>query len=419
MADLQKIIDDLSKLTVLEAADLAKKLKEKWSSPPASPLLFERRERTRTEPLQRGEGLFEFYDRSASPGYDEFRAVVNGWLAQMPADAANDLISRMRYGGDREFGASLAELSLHAFILGSGCNAIPHPEVPGTTNRPDYLVTDQASTRLAYLEVTTVNPSHKQEAEKNRENPVYNAIDAAKIPAGMKLGYRLVHTGKNSPALKPLVAEVERWAPDNAEAAKAKHVSKTFAAGEWLIELDLYAVDGNGDSGAHAIDVMDMGGGIVEPQEELCDALYKKTLKYGAIDIPYLIAVADGKDQIFGKNSVNRALTQTVFGDEIAHGGTGYVTHAKNGFWHGSEGPRNQHVSGVLLLPQTGLWKLREENWQPALAVNPWPERPLPDALRLMKRFEADNGRWVVREGKQFADIVGLPNPWPPSEPGK
>ena len=30
MADLQKIIDDLSSLTVLEAADLAKALEEKW-----------------------------------------------------------------------------------------------------------------------------------------------------------------------------------------------------------------------------------------------------------------------------------------------------------------------------------------------------------------------------------------------------
>jgi Ribosomal protein L7/L12 dimerisation domain len=32
MADLQKIIDDLSKLTVLEAADLAKRLEEKWEN---------------------------------------------------------------------------------------------------------------------------------------------------------------------------------------------------------------------------------------------------------------------------------------------------------------------------------------------------------------------------------------------------
>ena len=30
MADLQKIVDDLSKLTVLDAADLAKLLEEKW-----------------------------------------------------------------------------------------------------------------------------------------------------------------------------------------------------------------------------------------------------------------------------------------------------------------------------------------------------------------------------------------------------
>ena len=30
MADLQRIVDDLSKLTVLEAADLAKLLEEKW-----------------------------------------------------------------------------------------------------------------------------------------------------------------------------------------------------------------------------------------------------------------------------------------------------------------------------------------------------------------------------------------------------
>jgi hypothetical protein len=87
MTDLQRIVDSLSKLTLLEAADLSKMLKEKWNGPPPLAVLFEKRERTRIEGLQRGEGLFEFYDRCAARGYDEFRAVVNGWLAQMPADA--------------------------------------------------------------------------------------------------------------------------------------------------------------------------------------------------------------------------------------------------------------------------------------------------------------------------------------------
>jgi large subunit ribosomal protein L7/L12 len=38
MADLQKIVEDLSKLTVLEAADLAKMLEEKWGVSAAAPV---------------------------------------------------------------------------------------------------------------------------------------------------------------------------------------------------------------------------------------------------------------------------------------------------------------------------------------------------------------------------------------------
>jgi|TARA_B100000405_G_C16320485_1_gene276309 large subunit ribosomal protein L7/L12 len=38
MSDLNKIIDDLSKLTVVEAADLSKKLEEKWGVTAAAPV---------------------------------------------------------------------------------------------------------------------------------------------------------------------------------------------------------------------------------------------------------------------------------------------------------------------------------------------------------------------------------------------
>ncbi len=39
MTDLAKIVDDLSKLTVLEAADLAKMLEEKWGVSAAAPVV--------------------------------------------------------------------------------------------------------------------------------------------------------------------------------------------------------------------------------------------------------------------------------------------------------------------------------------------------------------------------------------------
>ena len=38
MADLSKIVDELSKLTVVEAADLSKKLEEKWGVSAAAPV---------------------------------------------------------------------------------------------------------------------------------------------------------------------------------------------------------------------------------------------------------------------------------------------------------------------------------------------------------------------------------------------
>ena len=127
MADLQKIVDDLSELSVVEAADLSKMLKEKWSgagsgSRPA--MLFEDRKRTRMEPLRRDESLFQFYDNCARSGYDEFRSMVNGWLAEMPETERGELITRMQNGGDREFGTALCELAVHAFLLRSGCKAL-------------------------------------------------------------------------------------------------------------------------------------------------------------------------------------------------------------------------------------------------------------------------------------------------------
>ena len=37
MADLAKLVDELSALTVMEAADLSKMLEEKWAFPPLLP----------------------------------------------------------------------------------------------------------------------------------------------------------------------------------------------------------------------------------------------------------------------------------------------------------------------------------------------------------------------------------------------
>jgi hypothetical protein len=89
--------------------------------------------------------------------------------------------------------------------------------------------------------------------------------------------------------------------------------------------------------------------------------------------------------------------------------GSAHQTFARNGFWHGAAGARNRHVSAVALLPDTELWKLRNENRQPILAVNPWARHRLPDALRTLPRFEPDNDLWVFRDGERAIADIGRP----------
>ncbi len=94
MADLQKIVDELSGLTVLEAAELAKLLEEKWgvsaaapvammaAAAPASPPPPSRRRRSSTSswpPLARKRSMSsKRYGRSPGLGLKEAKDLVEG-----------------------------------------------------------------------------------------------------------------------------------------------------------------------------------------------------------------------------------------------------------------------------------------------------------------------------------------------------
>jgi hypothetical protein len=267
------------------------------------------------------------------------------------------------------------------------------------------------------VEVTTVNRADEEESELNREAKIYNAIDMIKLPAGCLLGYDLVQAGLDSPALKPLMNSIESWARENSDRARSEEVVRRFTAGGWIIELELFS-GGDGVSEATGIGVAGMRGGLIAPHKDIRAALDRKSRWYGAMTAPYVIVVADAKNQLFGKEGVKDALTEAVFGDErtVFSGGQARRNHAKNGFWIGPTGVRNQHVSAVLLMPDAGIWKLRDKKWQPLLAINPWSNYPPPNVIKSLTRLEAEDQKWILRSGKSFGDILGFPMIWPPAD---
>ena len=398
---------------------LKKKLGSEVVQSPKEPesreVLFRDRRRSRTTALRPRESLFSFYDAMDGTAYDILRSKLNLWLSELPLEHRSELISRMQKAGNRAFGGALCELTIHALLVRLGYALSPHPTVPGSSYHPDYAVVDKRGKTQAYIEVTTVNRRDDEEGELGREAPIYNAIDGAKLPSGCWLSYSLIRAGSKSPPLSPLVKAIEEWAGRSRGKELGVQATRRFTADDWIVELELFASN-NATQNTDAIGVAMAGGGWIAPHKDLREAILRKSSRYGALNAPYIVVVGDGKEQVFGEGHAKRVITEAVFGDEIISfiGNISRAGRKHNGVWLGAHGPQNQHLTAVLLLPRTGLWHLREKNWQPILAINPWTSNPIPAGLKRLNYLEVRDDQWVQRDAESFADILELPNPWPP-----
>lgn len=66
------------------------------------------------------------------------------------------------------------------------------------------------------------------------------------------------------------------------------------------MELELFS-GAEAASATGAIGLASMRGGLISPHQDIRAALYRKSRGYGEMKAPYIIAVADAKDQMFGK----------------------------------------------------------------------------------------------------------------------
>jgi hypothetical protein len=86
--------------------------------------------------------------------------------------------------------------------------------------------------------------------------------------------------------------------------------------------------------------------------------------------LPYLIVVADCKEELQGGRIGNAAL-EAMFGTIVTDvwkdkNGTFVMKDRRtaDGYWGTPDAPKHRDVSGILILPKPHLWDLRNERWQ-------------------------------------------------------
>jgi hypothetical protein len=389
--------------------------------------IFTEKEQSDDRPLMRGEDLFAFYDRCPRRPFEVFRQLLNAWVAEMPDDAAAEVIARMRKGEDLGFATGLCEVILHRALSQLGFSLRVHPELAGTSNRLDFAICRDGR-RMAYLEATTMNPPDAHKPRGRREGAIFETLNAATLPDDVRLIYEVLSYGKASPSLKKIKQCVELWARENAAfARKGQPVNKELEIGDWRFRLGLRAGFKPRPGGRRIAMYGTLNGRMVgapPSNEGLGKALNEKATKYGdELDLPYVVAVFDRTDSLaYFTGEFPRCVAEVLFGTErtqaITSSGHVDIREARCGDgWFGHPAaPRRRNVSAVLVFPRAEPWHLAEPCGQPLLVKNPRATRPLPPDILPTNEFVIDEREARVVNGRSMSSILGLPDPWPPPE---
>jgi hypothetical protein len=205
--------------------------------------------------------------------------------------------------------------------------------------------------------------------------------------------------GSRNVSTKALVAAVEKWANENASTPAGVRLEKTFEVADWSFRISLFKWS-SAASDPRSIAIHSEGARFIGPAQEIRDALAAKSRRYGRMDFPYLVVVADCKREIGAKN--DRSLFEALFGDAVyqwKENGEAIPARARNGFWGHPNGPNNINVSAVLLISNPDLWTIGSTDFEPLLALNPWAEFPLPPEFLPLNRLRAKRRTLVVRKG--------------------
>lgn len=124
--------------------------------------LFEDKIRNDNSIAKLGENVYMFYDTNSQPKIENLRNLLNDWFDNYPEEYKNDLLNNFK----NNFYDFFYELFIHELFYKLGYTLIPHPLLPNTEKKPDFLAIKE--NEKFYIEATTV--SYLSDIEQKKEN---------------------------------------------------------------------------------------------------------------------------------------------------------------------------------------------------------------------------------------------------------
>lgn len=150
---------------------------------------------------------FAFLNRTGSVFFEPVREMFEMWVAALPFEHRASVIGQLRSGEDGKLESAFWELYLHQVVTGSGHEVEIHPNIPGTSKQPDFLVHADVP---FYLEAVVVSARPERKARDRRLAQVQAILDEARV-AGWSLSFDWYLIGPDPVKSTKLRDRLMRW----------------------------------------------------------------------------------------------------------------------------------------------------------------------------------------------------------------
>ena len=378
--------------------------------------LFDDIKRTDASPRQINEPFFTYLNRSAHREATEIRARLESWFRRFPVEAHDDVRGRFYAEDDRDHRGAIFELFIHELFTRLDCKVKAHPDVPGTSSRPDFLVRHGDFT--FYVETKVAALSSSPFARNPLEEDVLAKINSLNSPhfhIFTQVEGRLSSAMSRKQVVQPFIELLAAHDPDEVQrqidrSGPFAAPSRTIQSGAWSLTgwLEPIAPEKRGDGSSRPLVKGPARTEITDDSTPVRHAILDKANKYGQLDAPLVVAV-NVCDPFFDKDDE----LETLFGKERLVYFEGRpdllpkLSREPDGVWiRGGYKPRYTRLSAVMMFRDLFPWNLHYVH--NCLYVNPFAgdKMKLPEVLYRLSHARAQKNeiRWF--EGESIGRIL-------------
>jgi hypothetical protein len=363
---------------------------------------------------------YQFLNRSPRPAVEAIRILLENWLVRMPASEQSRLERSLKSARNTEHWSAFFEMYCHELLVKSGFLVGMHQPENGQRAKDFHAVRNGS---VVEVEATICTDSDATKAGHALLDQMMDFLDVNAYLPDFRYMFEVENTTEHLPPLRQLADKIKAWAEsfDLADVRQTASdidnlVTATFDAEGWSIRMTLVPRPTNEDSDGfkRAIVAGPIFGGELHHDSALRNSLKAKASHYADRSDAFVIAV----DTIFEFSMHDEIdVYQALFGTEQTTVNARTMKQvdgrAPDGIWYGPKGPRNRHVSAVIVVNQLRTWNIPTAGIR--LYNNPWAHNPIVPGLLRVPTVSWDRDSWqkVETPGMEPWQILELSASWP------